>query len=394
MDSDEITVKQKYEDAIFPFKGKDKNVLLKNGAFDRKMLIETVLALNAVCMTLFDTSDAPKLEVDKVSDSIDKMSDSVDKISDSVEKIADSVVAKTKDIFLKLLDKHDSNFSASDKTDATKKGEDKHVIIVENQNDVDSAQFTSDTWADVLKNNISHKLENVPVTRTYLNREGKGHIVLPNERTCTDAKRVLEGDFQVSQNVVKPKLLLPKLKIHNLKTDQFDSNDQLQELITRKNPQVNEVLRNNTRSKLIVLFTDKNFNYSVIKVTPDVREVIMRTSKVHINLDSFYVSDHYHVDQCYACQGYGHRQDSVYCPKKDEQPTCLYCSGAHRSKMCRFKNNAEKHRCANCAKSPVPGIKAHANDHKAGSKRCPVYNKEIQYAKKRTCFDVKNYPDM
>ena len=93
MDSDESTVKQKYNDAIFPFKDKDKYISLKNGAIDRKILLETALALNAVCMTLFETNGAPKLDVDRVSDSIDKMYDSVDKISDPVEKIAHSVAA-------------------------------------------------------------------------------------------------------------------------------------------------------------------------------------------------------------------------------------------------------------------------------------------------------------
>ena len=99
-----------------------------------------------------------------------------------------------------------------------------------------------------MKNNISRKLENVPVTRTYLSREGKAQIVFPNERTCTDAEIVLESAFQVSQYVVKPKFLLPELKIHNLITNQFDSNELLQELITNKKPQVNEVLRSNSKS--------------------------------------------------------------------------------------------------------------------------------------------------
>ena len=124
METDESTLKQNYDDAIFLFKGKYKNVSLKNGAFDTKMLIETVLGINVVCMPLFETKDAPKLNVDKVSDSIDKMSGSFDIRSDSVEKIVDSVLAKTKDIFFKLLDKDDANISASDKTETSKKGED------------------------------------------------------------------------------------------------------------------------------------------------------------------------------------------------------------------------------------------------------------------------------
>ena len=54
-------------------------------------------------------------------------------------------------MFLKLLDKDDANIKASNKTEITKKGEDKHVIIFENQNDVDNVQYTSDTGAYVLK---------------------------------------------------------------------------------------------------------------------------------------------------------------------------------------------------------------------------------------------------
>ena len=54
MDSTLRTLKVKYDDAMFPFKGKDKTVVLKNGSFDRKMLIDTVFALNTVCIALLD----------------------------------------------------------------------------------------------------------------------------------------------------------------------------------------------------------------------------------------------------------------------------------------------------------------------------------------------------
>ena len=52
------------------------------------------------------------------------------------------------------------------------------------------------------------------MTRAYLNHEVKERIGLPNEGTCTDAISVLESGFQVSQMIVNPKLLLPKVKNH------------------------------------------------------------------------------------------------------------------------------------------------------------------------------------
>ena len=312
----------------------------------------------------------------------------------NVEDIANCVASKTEALLKKIVLENTSQRIQDFPKEEVTKNDSKHVVVVESKEDGENKHFNNQTWADVLKTNISKKLEDVPVTKTYLNREGKGHIVFPDEKSCNAAKNKLAVDFQVSQSVSKPKVVLPKLKIHNLKMDQFDNNEQLQEHIIKKNEGINALLSGNSKSKLSVLFTDKKYNFAVVKVTPDVREIIMQRSRIYINLESYYVSDHYHVQQCYACQGFGHRQDSSFCPKKDTEPTCMFCAGAHRSRLCTFKNNAENHKCVNCANSPVPGIRAHANDHKAGSRKCPVYEREIEYAKKRTCFGAKNFADM
>ena len=144
---------------------------------------------------------------------------------------------------------------------------------------------------------------------------------------------MLENDFQVSQKLRKCKTFLPQLKVNNLETDQFDSYEQLQELITRKSPYVNEILRNITKSNLTAMLTDRNFNFSVVKVTPGVGDESKETSRFLIKLDSFYVIDHYHDD---------FRQKSLCRPNKDKHLEFLYCAGVHWSKMCSFKNNTEK----------------------------------------------------
>ena len=90
----------------FRSKVKIENALLKNGSLDRKMFIDTVLALNGVYITIIEAGKEPRRDVDK--------------LADFFGKIADSVVIKSEEILLKLLDKNNTNVSASDKTESTK----------------------------------------------------------------------------------------------------------------------------------------------------------------------------------------------------------------------------------------------------------------------------------
>ena len=58
-------------------------------------------------------------------------------------------------------------------------------------------------------------------------------------------------------------------------------------------------------------------------------------------MESLYITDNYHDDKCFACRGFGHRQDSEFCPKKEGTPVCVYCAGAHWSSQCAHKKTVQ-----------------------------------------------------
>ena len=95
--------------------------------------------------------------------------------------------------------------------------------------------------------------------------------------------------------------------------------------------------------------------------------------------------------QCYSCQDFGHKNGSKDCKSKD--PVCLYCAVNHQSKSCPHKYDRSKHRCANCARSPNPAIRAKADGHTNTSYLCPIVQNEARLLMNRTMGmgkDAKN----
>ena len=363
---------QRLHDATSSFRGKSKQSVLKNSAFDRNLLIDTVFSLITVSEGL--------MKLNQVND-------------DNMKNLSDLFAEKTEAMIKKILvDRQVAEPNElSEKRPVHKEN---HVLIVDNitGNETSSEEnFSTQSWADTVKTNISKKLKNIPVTKATVNKQGKGCIFLPNETALSSAQKALENEYNVSKSTRKANIVLPKLKIHNLRSEHVKSVDDLKISIVTKNERISKLLNDNERSMLSVLFFDKKYGFAVIKVSPDIRDIIMETSRLFINMESHYVTDSLFVEQCYACQGYGHKQNSDHCPNRNETSTCMYCTGNHRSSECNQKHNKKKQKCANCNKSTTHDIKNRANTHTANVKTCPVYLKEIEKLKQRTCYDSKNY---
>ena len=266
----------------------------------------------------------------------------------------------------------------------------KHVLAVDGSNEDSNDKILPDTWSQVVKSDISEKLKNVPVSKTVLSKNGKGCIFLPDEKGLKDAKEALSGSYRVNATSKKPTTILPKIKINNVNPDTYKSTDELKREILAKNKSINSLLENDTNSKMDVIFIDKNSKSALLKVTPDIRETVMKNQRIYLDLESHHVSDSFHVQQCYHCQAFGHKAKSELCPSNNSKATCFYCSFAHKSSECRNKDNKSKHKCVNCSKSNNPTIKEGASKHNASSRNCPLYQKEIEIIKAKTCYDSKN----
>merc|ERR1712030_15118 len=74
----------------------------------------------------------------------------------------------------------------------------------------------SKSYSDKLKENLSVKLKDVPVSKATLNREGQAILIFPTPESCSQAKDSLQTEFNVTNSDRKQKIIQPRVKIHNL----------------------------------------------------------------------------------------------------------------------------------------------------------------------------------
>ena len=223
---------------------------------------------------------------------------------------------------------------------------------------INDKKYNSDTFASVLKKNLTKKLGSIPVTKATLNKNGNAMIIFPDEDSRDDAQDILEKDFNVSRMKYNHEKNWPKLKIHHIDPQIFNSDKNLLiNLIKDKN----EMLDSDDIKDISVPFIDQAKKFVILKVSPLTQAKIMKNQRLYIELQSFRVSDHFFALQCFKCQEFGHGANSTHCPLKDiETNICLYCAKNHRSASCPSKKDKNSYNCANCLKSNVPGIKSNS----------------------------------
>merc|ERR1711984_36693 len=115
-----------------------------------------------------------------------------------------------------------------------------------------------------------------------------------------------------------------RLKINHLTPEltSLDKNELRTKIMSK-----NDVLKNVNESEFDVSFIEKNYNYAVAKVSPEIFPSIRKKGRIYIDLRSYPVTQHFHVIQCYKCQKFGHTSHSQACNAKDA--TCLYCGNHH-----------------------------------------------------------------
>ena len=248
---------------------------------------------------------------------------------------------------------------------------------------ISDEKYNSDTFASILKKNLSQKLGSIPVSKATLNKNGNAMIVFPDEDSRDDAQYILEKDFNVSRVDYNHVKNWPKLKIHHIDPQIFNSDKNLLiNLIKDKN----EILDSDDIKDISVPFIDQANKFVILKVSPLTQAKIMKNQRLFIELQSFRVSDHFFALQCFKCQEFGHGANSTHCPLKEvEKNICLYCAKNHRSASCPSKKDKNSYNCANCLKSNVPGIKSNSN-HCSTWGRCPILQNETENVQKRTIY--------
>ena len=308
-------------------------------------------------------------------------------INSNHEEVTKKIVQKMADDTKVELEKC---FSQSNRNEKVPKkpivSNEEQVLIINDINEKDIKEDKS--FSEALKENLSGKLNGIPVSKTTLNREGKAVLIFPTPESCTQAKVSLQKDFDVENSCRKPTVIQPRIKIHNLDPSLTESSkDSLQKKIASKN----EILKNATIQEFEITFIDSKENFAIAKLSPDIHKTLINNGRVYIDLWSNKVSDHFNPIQCFRCQSFNHTSSSSLCIAKDKpnDSTCLYCSKNHKSSQCPSKKDKNAHKCANCIRSKNPSIKNSAGTHCSTSKNCPIFIKEVEKLKLNTCYDQK-----
>ena len=173
----------------------------------------------------------------------------------------------------------------------------------------------------------------------------------------------------------------------------------MKEKILKKNTELNNCLERDNGSIFEVVFLAKNQNgtpnHAIVKVSPIFRSIpnYLKSGRIFIDMSFHQVTDHFHILQCYKCQGFGHKSNSKFCPMaKSKDSICVYCSSKHKSNACSCKNNTNEYYCYNSKKSKSNDIKNQAKEHTSTSWQCSVLQKELNHIKELTDTCPKNFP--
>ena len=380
IDDEFIKLKQSFDDVMttFNLKGKTHSQISANGSYKRDLLAEAFVSVADICQKALGMYEN-RLSTPSTIDNI------VSKVTNVVSNMVPSLVndvLKSSGIG-KAVDNTTSKSMMSEN--------DKHIIIVEDKNDI-SKTYDDNSWSQVIRSSLNGKLKSIPVQKSLVTKAGQGCLFFPTKDDQQQAQSVLEQDYTVSLSTKKKQTLLPKLKI--LKIDDVykrEDKEVLKMAILEKNAYIKTYVKDGHHFEIIII--DEKYNYCIAKVSPEIREAVMKRAKIYIDMESHDVKDQFHIIQCFRCQEHGHKNGDDMCKLSNSDDTiCLYCCSNHSSKTCPNKKNVSKWKCSNCANSKNPEHKLNSEGHTSTSNNCPFVIMQTKSLINRTKgLDVKNF---
>lgn len=367
-------------DTTSTFNGKSKSAVLEQGAFTRSVLVDAVFSLNTVCKSLFES--VLTLTKNQGSNGID---DVLSRVENAVKNGFDSLVQH-----LPQSAPNQAEYPAL--SNAAVENKDRHVILLKEKDSSDEAKYDQSSWSNVVKGTLQNQLRNIPVNKSLLNKSGQGCLIFPSKKAQEDAEAVLQPLFDVRADNRPRKAVLPKIKVFDVDTELYHDKAVLKQAVLEKNPDIHELATNDSDFEVVLI--NKTLKFCVLKVSPGIRKLIVKRGHLFLGMNSHRIRDHFQPLQCFACQGFGHKQGAPECKHYERgTTTCLYCCGNHLSKDCKDKRNPHKHKCSNCISSKNPHERSNAS-HKSTSLKCPFIIREMNALIKRTTGltegDVKN----
>ena len=366
-------------------KGKTMKGLTDNSNFTRNILIDAIECLRNVSYKLLENTG-------KMIDGLKPVPPSnTEAVSvNEIENVVKTMIPQVVKLTIDAMKEQDKELLKDTNTD-----DEKHVVIIEDKQDTGKI-FTKDQWSDVVKQSVTNKLKTVPVSKAVLTKEGKVCLIVPTKEAQNNAKTNLENEFNVTTNSSKIKQLLPKMKITDIDTTHYktDNSADLIAAILEKDKTLSDLITNNGYTMEVVFIHDKG-QYAIVKMSPEIRSYIINNGrKVNVDLSIKHVKDQLHLTQCFTCQEFGHKTGSPHCKASSGSPVCLYCAGSHLSKNCldTVKKDSSKHKCSNCLKSTISTERDGAIGHTTTNSACPRVVRESKRMFSRTAgLTEKNF---
>ena len=229
-------------------------------------------------------------------------------------------------------------------------------------------------------------------------RTGKVILSFPSEQDRDEGRKSLESlpavnEFKISINEAKK--MFPKVTVTNIpnnlishiiaeKLSVSEFREKVKSFIEArfldKNQEVKELVTQNRTFKVIFVKCGKDYTTVGIKVSPDIRHILIRNQYIHIGYSRCKVVDRFDMRQCFRCQKFGHMSHQC----RETAVVCMYCSASHISRSCPYKDDKAKHRCTNCSHSTDETLRNTCHTHHSGSEDCPIMKQEVDNLRCRT----------
>ena len=292
-----------------------------------------------------------------------------------------------------------NNSSFSNQSQLQPKDTEREVLVL-SPSEPNDGNKTSTDFVSKVKKTVTNTMKNVQVSKIQVNNtSGKISVTFPNSAARDAGLKSLEekGNLNtLGYSAKNANKLLPKITLNGVNSDILDDIDttgknideirDLQKVViidqlNEKNPCIKTLseLGHTVQVVFVRKFASAPKLTIGIKISAAIRTALLHTQNgsVFLGPQSYRFEDRFHYIQCYHCQLLGHTSVKG-CPKKDDQPVCLYCMQGHKSSECKLKNQPNKHCCAKCLASTNPDDNANYRTHNSASNDCPVIIREIR----------------
>lgn len=281
-----------------------------------------------------------------------------------------------------LLEQKEKNGQQNQYTPPEESNNPSYSEITSNSNKKNPSQYSQS--AIILRKNPETKMS-LNTIRTILNQETKNIKNLPKIR-CDLArnKNTLIIKTETDEDTSRLLVIIENIpKIKELANISYSSQDEKKVIILGipKIIETNEVIEKlnhmiqtdiQISTSRIIQKSNSNMYQMVIQLEDSAAKTLLMKNKILLGFNVCRIEPYRPIIRCSKCQGYGHTPQT--CRGKH---ICMYCRRLHKTETCQYKDQEDKHKCANCIHTE------HDFPHSSNSPSCPVFQ---HYLYQRSIF--------